>query len=128
MTVERALRNFLRSQRLLSQEKKKAVKKLKGIKPKKRALRPGRREGEDLWRLRLDCFERDNFTCRKCGQKIAWDQEESILWGQPRGEMAHIKSRGAGGKDELSNVRTLCPEHHRLEHNGGKPVPKKEKP
>ena len=41
------------------------------------------------------------------------------------GHAAHIKSRGAGGKFELDNLRWLTPECHRFEHNGMKPVPAK---
>jgi len=33
-------------------------------------------------------------------------------------DMAHIVSRGAGGSDELSNVRTLCHRDHMREHSG----------
>jgi len=102
--------------------------------------RPGRLKGKALENLRRDCFERDNYQCRheirhpiadlkgyvvdsyyeRCGNFVTWET----------GHMAHIVSRGAGGKDELSNVLTKCPychqirEHH--EGNGGKIIPPKQ--
>lgn len=31
----------------------------------------------------------------------------------------HIKSRGAGGGDEVDNLMPLCREHHRMQHQKG---------
>jgi 5-methylcytosine-specific restriction endonuclease McrA len=102
--------------------------------------RPGRLKGASMEKLRKDCFERDNYQCQHqlrhpiadlkgyvvdsyyqpCGNFVTWET----------GHMAHIESRGRGGKDELSNVLTKCANCHiRIEHSygpsGEKPVPKK---
>jgi len=77
-----------------------------------------RLKGEDLAKLRRDCFVRDGWKCRDCSRRISWVS----------GHMAHIISRGAGGSDVLENVLTKCAECHRNEHNcGGKAVPRKER-
>ena len=69
--------------------------------------------GDDLKRLRLACFERDLWRCGNCRRVV------SILVSEKsprRAHMAHILGRGAGGPDELGNVRTLCAQCHRAEH------------
>ena len=111
----------------------------KPIKKSRSKPRPGRLKGKALENLRRDCFERDKYRCQheikpgiyvlgyynaiyRCLKEVAWD-------GPNAGHMAHIVSRGAGGKDELPNVLTKCAychqirEHH--EGNGGKIVPRK---
>jgi 5-methylcytosine-specific restriction endonuclease McrA len=96
--------------------------------------RPGRLKGKAMEKLRRDCFERDGYRCQHktylslmggelwkvCMEPVTWDT----------GHMAHIVSRGRGGKDELSNVETKCAHCHiGIEHSYGpsgvKPVPKK---
>ena len=75
-----------------------------------------RLRGKAITDLRRECFERDRYICQcGCGESVTWE----------RGDMAHIVSRGAGGSDILSNVKTMNHFHHLLEHFGGKPVPKK---
>ena len=70
-----------------------------------------RLRGKKLEQLRRDCFERDGYRCTcGCKQPVTWEV----------GDMAHIVSRGAGGSDILSNVRTMTHEHHMLEHSKGK--------
>lgn len=87
-----------------------------------------RLKGRAMEALRFSCFERDKWRCQECGRWIAWGEDWSNPQGRPVGEMAHIKSRGAGGSDTLDNVRTLCPKCHGDEHNaGGKPCPKRER-
>jgi 5-methylcytosine-specific restriction endonuclease McrA len=80
-----------------------------------------RLRGKALEALRRDCFERDRYRCQcspSCGVAVTWES----------GDMAHIVSRGAGGSDVLSNVRTFLHEHHLASHNaGGKPLPPKVK-
>jgi 5-methylcytosine-specific restriction endonuclease McrA len=49
--------------------------------------------------LRNRTFERDNFTCRKCGLV---DKEKRKL------EAHHVIPLYSGGKDELENLITLC--------------------
>lgn len=48
---------------------------------------------------------RDGEACRICGFSLATD-------------VHHITPRSAGGQDVLSNLITLCPNHHRLAHMG----------
>jgi 5-methylcytosine-specific restriction endonuclease McrA len=81
-----------------------------------------RLKGKELEALRRACFERDEFRCSECDIPVIWERGTF-----QSGHMAHIKSRGAGGPDELWNVRLLCMKCHTFEHNcGGKPVPSKE--
>lgn len=103
------------------------------IKSKRTKLRPGRLKGEAMTELRMQCFDRDVYCCQhmlkyedgtdmaRCGWGITWES----------GHMAHIVSRGRGGKDELSNVITKCAQHHMIvEHSYGpsgiKPCPSKQ--
>lgn len=84
------------------------------------ALRRGktgtiRLTGADMRALRLRVFKRDQFTCVRCGCQVTWDT----------GEMAHRKSRGAGGSDTDDNCETSCRPCHRAEHCGGKVIPPK---
>ena len=51
------------------------------------------------WALREACFTRDNFTCRACGHH---DTAGASLQGD------HIVPVTKGGKNELSNLQTLC--------------------
>lgn len=87
---------------------------------RKRRAKPrrGRLKGEELVVLRSQCFGRDLYRCVVCSGGITWDT----------GHMAHIGAKRRHG-DSLANVRTLCAECHRKEHNWGKsmkkPVPKK---
>jgi 5-methylcytosine-specific restriction endonuclease McrA len=83
---------------------------------------PVRLEGKALAALRIACFLRDAGRCVICGV-ITWlDAPEE----HPRkADMAHIKSRGAGGSDTLDNVRNNCHRCHMRRHNGGKPCPPK---
>lgn len=132
--TQRDLYNYQRAQAKARAERKKEVKKMKGIKPKpKKGSRVGklgivRLVGKELTRLRLECFERDGYRCQECGRLVSWNGEERMYFDYlatfPRGEMAHIRTKRNNG-DTLDNVRTLCPDCHRLEHNGGKPVPSK---
>ena len=73
--------------------------------------------GKDLEKLRDDCWERDRGRCQACGDFVyyspRWDGDTLAF------DMAHIKSRGAGGSDTLENVRTLCHKCHMKEHTKG---------
>jgi 5-methylcytosine-specific restriction endonuclease McrA len=72
--------------------------------------------GPDLAKLRRDCWERDKGRCQECGVLTYWGPRFA---GDPLAyDMAHIKSRGAGGSDVLENVRTLCHAEHMREHSG----------
>jgi 5-methylcytosine-specific restriction endonuclease McrA len=72
--------------------------------------------GQDLAALRRACWERDQGKCQVCGISTYW---QARFAGDPQAyDMAHIKSRGAGGSDTLDNVRTLCHRCHMREHSG----------
>jgi len=90
----------------------------KPIRSRRRKPGPGRLKGEALEALRRACFERDGYQCQqvlreepmpgfeadlvsvfRCWKRVTWES----------GHMAHIVSRGRGGKDELSNVKNeMC--------------------
>ena len=114
----------------------------KPIRSRRRKPRPGRLNGADMEALRRACFERDGYQCQQVLRKWPTPGFEadlvsvfrcwkSVTWES--GHMAHIVSRGRGGKDELSNVTTKCAECHiGIEHSygpsGQKPVPPKDLP
>lgn len=92
------------------------------LNPIRRKPRSGRFRGNDLSKLRWDCFMRDRGICLECGVMVADYLPE---WHDRKFHMAHIKAKRIGG-DSLDNVRTLCGRCHRNEHNaGGKPCPPK---
>lgn len=74
-----------------------------------------RLEGAALTMLRLRCLLRDHGRCRNCHVRVSDSLPD---WHPLRYHMAHIVSRGAGGEDVISNVRTLCGDCHRAEHQG----------
>jgi 5-methylcytosine-specific restriction endonuclease McrA len=86
--------------------------------------RPGRLKGVDLEMLRLACFQRDNWKCKKCRKGVALVPHQ-LAWSA---HMSHIKAKRMGG-DSLENVETLCGDCHRKYHNYGptmeKPCPAK---
>ena len=74
--------------------------------------------GKALHELRRLCWERDKGICQVCGYPTYWTPRFA---GDPQAyDMAHIKSRGAGGSDTLDNVKTLCHNDHNLQHAGRK--------
>lgn len=83
---------------------------------------PVRLRGNALRVLRFECFKRDNFRCVKCGRAVSFSGTHPV---QPPMHMAHIKGRGVGGADELSNVETLCPTCHLVGKHNPKSVPRK---
>lgn len=92
-----------------------------------RKKRPGTRRGEptpeEKSSVRHVVYERDGFKCVDCKKPVRW--ESGYLDSM---HLMHIKSRGAGGSWELSNLLTGCPECHMKRHNcGGKPCPSKVK-
>jgi 5-methylcytosine-specific restriction endonuclease McrA len=83
--------------------------------PKNRVVRL---KGKALAELRHQCYHRDEGWCQVCHMPV-------FFWARFDGDplaydMAHIKSRGAGGSDTLENVRTLCHKDHMNEHAGRK--------
>ena len=77
-----------------------------------------------MTQLREACYARDKGICQMCGEGT---YKSVYAFWKRRYHMAHILGRGAGGKDELANVRVLCGSCHlEQEHNaGGKPCPPK---
>lgn len=65
-----------------------------------------RLKGLELAKLRMFCLVRAKYRCEECGCWVSWETSE----------MAHRQSRGAGGSDTPDNVRCLCRECHRAEH------------
>jgi 5-methylcytosine-specific restriction endonuclease McrA len=88
--------------------------------------RPGRLKGKELYQLRWDCYNRDKGRCQECNRLTHWHSENEL--SADLYHMAHIKAKRIGG-DNLANVRTLCGDCHRKEHQYGpsmtKPVPAK---
>lgn len=70
--------------------------------------------GVDLANLRRQCWFRDKGECQDCGVRTFY---AARFDGDPLAyDMAHIKSRGAGGSDVIENVKTKCHECHMREH------------
>lgn len=64
--------------------------------------------------LRRATFERDNYICQECGKKgkeYTGQGDEAVLIAH------HTIERSNGGKDELSNLKTICRKcHHKTTH------------
>ncbi len=80
---------------------------------------PIRLKGLALHMLRLECVTRDKGRCQEC-RALVCTSPEVPDWHPLKYDMAHLKSRGAGGSDTLDNVRTLCHECHMREHTEGR--------
>ena len=52
-------------------------------------------------KTRLSVLNRDNETCQACGNR-------------PANQVHHIKPRGCGGEDTLTNLVTLCGRCHMI--------------
>ncbi len=57
-------------------------------------------------RLRAEVLDRNGFTCQMCG--ITPGETDPATNRPARLHIGHIKDKSLGGKDELSNLRTLC--------------------
>lgn len=69
-----------------------------------------KREKEKLWKaISSEVKKRDRYKCTNCG---ATKSEALQLHAH------HIKPRGAGGDDSLTNLTTLCIDCHAEEHKG----------
>ena len=60
-------------------------------------------------KLRHEILDRDNHSCRKCGRN---PQEDDV-----RLEVHHVQWHSKDGKDEPSNLKTLCTSCHAGEHS-----------
>lgn len=57
-------------------------------------------------RLRAEVFDRNGFTCQMCG--LTPGEIDPETGRKVRLHVGHIVDKKLGGKDELSNLRTLC--------------------
>lgn len=57
-------------------------------------------------KLRAEVLDRNGFTCQMCG--LTPDETDPSTNRPVRLHIGHIKDKSLGGKDELSNLRTLC--------------------
>jgi hypothetical protein len=57
-------------------------------------------------KLRAEVFDRNGFTCQMCG--LTPGEIDPYTKRPVRLHVGHIKDKSLGGKDELSNLRTLC--------------------
>lgn len=80
--------------------------------------------GKELAALRAERWQVDGGACRKCGIPTYFNARFA---GDPQAyDMAHIKSRGAGGSDSIENVETLCHKCHMAMHTQGRKPENKE--
>jgi 5-methylcytosine-specific restriction endonuclease McrA len=75
------------------------------------------------WKIRSECFERDEYKCRGCGTDIT----EHIKRGFKPPEAHHIIPISKGGSNQVDNLKTLCYDCHKLEHSHVGNVKKKHK-
>lgn len=57
-------------------------------------------------RLRAQVLDRNGFTCQMCG--LTPGDIDPVTERKVRLHLGHIVDKSLGGKDELSNLRTLC--------------------
>jgi len=57
-------------------------------------------------RLRAEVLDRNGFTCQMCG--LCPGDIDPSTGRKVRLHIGHIKDKSLGGKDELSNLRSLC--------------------
>lgn len=106
----------------------------RAITEKKERETPGLRATFFWWKFKQECFERDNFTCQKCGRvgktvtsKIG--DKKTYFRSTEDFEAHHIKQIKDGGTNELSNLQTLCWKcHHKDEHSKDGNIRRKHKP
>jgi 5-methylcytosine-specific restriction endonuclease McrA len=71
--------------------------------------------GAALDALRVECWQRDEGTCQKCGEPLYF---EPRFDGDPLGyDMAHRRNKRMYG-DTLENVEALCHREHMAIHAG----------
>jgi len=76
------------------------------------------------WKIRDECFERDNYKCQTCGVDIT----EYLKKGIKPPEAHHIIQIKDGGSNELSNLKTVCYDCHKKEHSRSMKIRKLHKP
>lgn len=97
------------------------------IKKKSRKAKVGKYSGrirldaEGMKELRVAVYERARGLCEMKIKHVC-----EVYAGWVSGHLAHIKSRGSGGSDELGNVLWACAPCHMASHNcNNKPCPPK---
>ena len=65
------------------------------------------------WKIRDECFERDDYKCQGCRVDIT----EHIRRGFKPPEAHHIVPVSQGGSNKLDNLKTLCYDCHKSEHS-----------
>lgn len=78
---------------------------IEGRRRKMIGMHTKRAPGKSLAAVRRQAKERDNYRCRICGFREALHSH-------------HIAPKSQGGKHDLANLITLCPNHHALVHAG----------
>lgn len=76
---------------------------LKEVPPAKSSVRFSRSIST---KLRAQVFDRNGFTCQMCG--LTPGEIDPQTGRKVRLHVGHIVDKNLGGKDELSNLRTLC--------------------
>lgn len=78
--------------------------------------------GRDPYSLRI--LYRDNFTCQKCGEFHAYQNEYGVTIPIDDGQLNvhHVKFVCNGGGDEPENLMTLCIRCHKEMHRGKQEV------
>jgi hypothetical protein len=76
---------------------------LRELPPEKRAIKFARSISA---RLRAAVFDRNGFTCQMCG--FTPGDIDPFTGRKVRLHVGHIVDKSHGGKDELSNLRSLC--------------------
>lgn len=92
-------------------------------KPPKKQRRPGRRVGKVTGTIRLYGKQRKDLRTRVFERSRGYCEAKldgclgyaSIAWGH----MAHVKSVGSGGPDEIGNVLWSCTKCHSKSHTEG---------
>lgn len=84
-----------------------------GLKPGQYILKEGPPEKSTILfsrklsaRLRAEVLDRNGFTCQMCG--LTPGEIDSETGRKVRLHIGHIVDKNIGGKEELSNLRTLC--------------------
>ena len=73
-----------------------------------KAPKPLKKPSEAWTDRKLELFEREDYECQRCSKALPYEE----LCAH------HIKTRGAGGHDELSNLLCCCQDCHNKIHMG----------
>jgi len=76
--------------------------------------KPIRLKGKAYTNFRKEVFEAFSGRCSDCGKWVPFEGPSVF----EQGHVSHIKSRGAGGSDILSNVNWKCYNCHIVKEHG----------